>query len=72
MKVRTLQTSFLMIVGMGILFYSLMSFAPACIGRDQYGREVHWGKHYQTEQQIWGAVGAGLIVLGIFVDDRER
>ena len=68
MRVRTLQTSFLMIVGTVILTHSLLNFQPESISHDG----VHRGKHYQTEQKIWGAVGAGLIVFGLFIENRRR
>ena len=67
MKVRTLQSSFLMIVGAVILMYKLMSFEPAFTGP-----HTARGKHYKTEQKIWGAVGAGLLVLGLYIDSRGR
>ena len=61
-----------MIIGAAILMYALMGFAPAPAGLDRWGRQVHVGKRYETEQQIWGAVGAALLVLGLYIDSRGR
>ena len=72
MKVRTLQSSLLLLIGAGILAYNLMNFAPATTRSGPYGEQFAQGKHYRTAQKVWGGVGAALIVLGLYVENRRR